>query len=159
MIIGSGLPKFLWAKAIHHSVWLGTRLPTRALPDGLTPLEKAGLPKPILKGVLEWGVTVWVKRLTARKLDPHTTEGHFIGYNEEAKGHHIYWLKKRTVTIEHDMYVDKDAVTSPGDVVFEGEWPVPTQALQSIANPTTNEPIKDKHDDTLQSMPAPIQNR
>jgi hypothetical protein len=52
-------------------------------------------------------------------LDPHAVEGHFIGYDEEAKGYRIYWLTKRTVTIERAVYIDKAAVASPGDVVLD----------------------------------------
>ena len=90
MIIESSLPKFLWAEAVQHSIWLSVRLPTCALSAGITPLKKAGLPKPNLKEILEWGIKIWVKKLTAGKLDPHAIEGHFVGYDEEAKGYHVY---------------------------------------------------------------------
>jgi hypothetical protein len=88
-------------------------------------------------------------------LDPHAVEGHFIGYDEEAKGYRIYWLTKRTVTIERAVYIDKAAVASPGDVMFEGELPVPMQTPQSTtSNLTVNEPIENKCDNTPQSIPT-----
>jgi hypothetical protein len=90
---------------------------------------------------------VWVQKLTAGKLDPHATEGNFVGYDEEAKGHRIYWPKKRTVTVERDVYIDKNAIANPADVVFEGEYPVPAQA-GTTSNSMVNEPIEDKCDNT-----------
>ena len=71
--------------------------------------------------VLEWRVPIWVKRVDAGKLDPHAAEGQFVGYNEEAKGYRIYWAKKRSISVERNVYVDKDAVMEPGDAMFEGE--------------------------------------
>jgi len=58
MIIAAGLLKFLWAEVVHHSMWLGVRTPSRALPEFITPLEKATRFKPNLKGVLEWGILI-----------------------------------------------------------------------------------------------------
>ena len=120
ILIAAGLPCYLWAEAVRHSVWLGTWLPTHALPDGLTPLEHAGFPKPNLKGIPEWGVSVWVKRLGAGKLDPHADEGHFVGYDEEAEGYWVYWALKQRVSIEWDIYVDKGTTLSPGVLFLRG---------------------------------------
>ena len=58
MIIAAGLPKFLWVEAIHHSVWLGAWTPSRALPELITPLEKATGHKSNLQGVLVWGIPI-----------------------------------------------------------------------------------------------------
>ena len=70
MLIPSGLSKNLWAEAVHHSVWIGNRVPSRASKEFIAPIEKATGHKPNLKEVLEWGVHVWVKDLHAGKLDP-----------------------------------------------------------------------------------------
>ena len=55
------------------------------------------------------------------KLDPHAAEGHFVGYDEEAKGYWVYWCDKLSVIVEHDIYIDKDTILKPGDVMFEVE--------------------------------------
>ena len=78
-------------------------------------------------------MSVWVKRLGAGKLDPHADEGHFVGYDEEAEGYWVYWALKQRVSIEWDIYVDKGTTLSPGDVVFEGEWDVPTGVISKPA--------------------------
>ena len=143
MIIAAGLPKFLWAEAIHHSVWIGACTPLCALPEFIMPFEKATRRKPNLKGVLEWGVLIWVKRVDAGKLDPHAVEGCFVRYDEKAKGYHVYWNMKRSVTVECDVYVDKDAILEPGDAVFEGEDPVGSNPNTPVSQPL---PQKEEHD-------------
>ena len=45
MLFGANLPQFLWAEAIHHATWICARVPSRALPGCITPLEKATRPK------------------------------------------------------------------------------------------------------------------
>jgi hypothetical protein len=52
MLIQAKLPKFLWAEAVDHSVWLRNRSSTRALATGKTPYEMATGSKVEL--VLEW---------------------------------------------------------------------------------------------------------
>ena len=84
-----------------------------------------------------WGIPIWVKRADAGKLDPCAVKGCFVGYNEEAKGYWVYWAAKRSVSIECNIYVNKDAVLEPGDVVFEGgepstSFPTPSE----VSNPT-----------------------
>ena len=46
----------------------------------------------------------------AGKLEPQAAKGHFVGYDEESKGFHMYFSKCQSVIIEHDMYFDKDAI-------------------------------------------------
>jgi hypothetical protein len=41
MLLGAGLPPFLWAEAFHHAAWLRARIPSRALPGCTTPIERA----------------------------------------------------------------------------------------------------------------------
>jgi hypothetical protein len=90
--------------------------------------------KPNLKDVLAFGTVVWIKVKDAGKLDPQAVEGHFVGYDEESKGYRIYFLKRRSIIVERDMYFDKDPVVEMGDVVFEGEREETAEA--EISNPT-----------------------
>ena len=121
MIIATGLPKFLWAEAVHYSMWLGVQTLSHALPEFITPLEKATRFKLNLKEVLKWGIPIWVKKANAGKLDPHAIDGRFVGYNKEVKGYHVYWAAKQLVSVERDVNIDKNAVLEPGDVIFEEE--------------------------------------
>ena len=69
MLLGAGLPPFLWAEAFHHAAWLRARIPSRALPGCTTPIERATGRKPNIGKVLVFGTTVWVKVKNAPKLD------------------------------------------------------------------------------------------
>jgi hypothetical protein len=120
MMIGAGLPRNLWAEAVRHDVWLRNRAPTRALPELKTPFEVATGKKPDLSQLCEWGATVWVKRLDAGKLDPRAEEARFVGFDDESKGFRIYWPKKFKVSIERDVYFDKNQALQPDEVSIEG---------------------------------------
>ena len=87
MIFGAKLPQFLWAEAVHHAAWIRARIPSKALPRGITPLEKATGCKLNLNHVLVFGAVVWVKVKDAGKLESQAVEGHFVGYDEESKGY------------------------------------------------------------------------
>ena len=76
-----------------------------------------------------------MKVKNAGKLEPQAVEGHFVGYDEQSKGYRIYFPRRRSVIVEHDVYFDKDAIVDVGDVVFEGE----TEGTE-LSNPTI--PIK-----------------
>jgi hypothetical protein len=121
MLIASGLPKYLWAETKRHAVWLRNRTSTKALPHGKTPYEMATGQKPDLSDLREWGCTAWIKRLHTNKLAPRAEEGRFVGYDTESKGYRIYWPNKKSVSVERDVYFNKDEILSPGTVQIEGE--------------------------------------
>lgn len=120
MLIQSQLPTTLWAEAVRHSVWLRNRAPTRALDGNKTPLEMATGEKPDLSELHEWGSVIWVKILNAGKLEPHAEEVRFVGFDEESKGYRVYWKGKNRISVERDIYFDKNEALLP-DVQIEGE--------------------------------------
>jgi len=142
MMIAAGLPRFLWAEAIHHDVWLCNRAPTRALSITKTPYEVATGMKPDLTNLLEWGIPIWVKILDAGKLDVRADEVRFVGFDEESKGVRVYWPKQRKVSVERDIYVDKSRALLPDEVSIEGVEDVFTNLDTSHKTPaihTTND--------------------
>jgi hypothetical protein len=98
----SGLPHFLWGEAVRHVCWLKNLTSTKALLDK-TPYEAATTRKPDLSTVREWGSVVWVHDPTGSKLDPRAREGRWIGVDEQSKGARVYWLSRRTVSIEQNL--------------------------------------------------------
>ena len=127
MMITAGLPRFLWAKAVHHDVWLHNHTPTCGLNELKTPHEVATGDKPDLSQLCEWGAIVWIKRLDAGKLDPRAEEAHFVGYDKESKGFCIYWPNKCKVSVERDMYFNKNQALEPDEASIEGVEDVFTQ--------------------------------
>jgi hypothetical protein len=84
--------------------------------------------KPYLGGIQEFGVAAYVKDLKAGKLNPHAQKGHFIGYDSESKGFHIYWPEKWTISIEqnvvfnpNDLLMEDDLVIIEDKILNEGE--------------------------------------
>ena len=64
----AGLPKNLWAEAVHFAVWLKNRTSTKAL-GSVTPYERLYNEKPNLANMPEWGQQVWIYNPSGGKLD------------------------------------------------------------------------------------------
>ncbi|THH04537.1 hypothetical protein EW146_g10150, partial [Bondarzewia mesenterica] len=105
LLIASGLPKFLWAATMSHTVWLWNRTGTRTMP-GTTPYEKVHGQKPDLNNLHEWGCKVWVKIEGRNKLEAQADKGCFVGYSAESKGVLVYWPAKRRIGVERNIIWD-----------------------------------------------------
>ena len=99
LLYASSLPKFLWGEAACHVVWLMNHTSTKAV-DSKTPFEAAFGKKPDLRDVHEWGETMWVRIEDGNKLGGRVQEGRWIGIDEQSKGVRVYWLGKKSVTVE-----------------------------------------------------------
>ena len=166
MLIGSGLPRYLWEEAMKHSSWLQNRSGTRAL-AGKIPYEARHGKKPNLAGIQEFGAAAYVKDLSAGKLDSRAQIGRFVGYDSESKGYRIYWPNKRSVTVERnvifnedDVLTKSDHVTIPGDVLSEGERDKIIQHPENNDNPDEAEPQNTPNEinPPVDSIPLPPPN-
>jgi transposase InsO family protein len=99
----SSLPETLWGEALRHATWLKNRTATCAL-DGLTPYQALFGRAPDLSGLQRWGAKVWVHDDSGDKLDVRAREGHWLGFDIEARGHHVYFLTSRSVATERNVY-------------------------------------------------------
>jgi len=82
-------------------------------------------------------------------------EGRFVGYNEEAKGYRIFWAARHSISIERDIYVDKDAVLEPRDVMFEGgNLPTINAMSPEVSNPTVPNSQSNKDTPPPAEMPT-----
>ena len=127
LLLASGLPRYLWEEVMHHSVWLQNWTPACAL-NGKTSYEERHKKNPHLAGIQEFGVAVYVKNLTACKLDSTARLGCFVRYHSESKGYRIYWPDKQSITVERNIIFNESDVLStdttaliPGDALDEGE--------------------------------------
>jgi gag-polypeptide of LTR copia-type/GAG-pre-integrase domain len=102
----SGLPKTLWAEVAAHVVWLLNQTGTKAL-DGITPFEALTGKKPDLRGLHECGSKVWVRLEAGDKLGGHVAEGRWISFDPDSNGIWVYWPKKRSMTVERNVYSDE----------------------------------------------------
>lgn len=78
MLLGQGIPKFLWAEAVSYAVWLKNRLPSRSIP-GHMPYELVHYKHPDLSLAHEFGCEVLVHVEGAMKLDSKAERALFVG--------------------------------------------------------------------------------
>ena len=103
MLHDSGLPKFLWAEAVSHAVYLRNRIWTRAIGDH-TPYELLNGRKPNVGNLQPWGCKVRVHDTGSDKLDARSKVGRWLGFDPDTKdGHRIYWPEKRSVSVERSV--------------------------------------------------------
>ena len=94
MLHESGLPKFLWAEATSHAVYLKNRTWTHTI-GKMTPFELLNGRKPNIKDLHPWGCKVRVHNESGSKLDGHSYIGRWMGFDKETKdGHRVYWAEK-----------------------------------------------------------------
>jgi hypothetical protein len=150
MLFDSKLPKYLWAEAMHHAIWIKNRSPTRAL-DGKTPYEARFRKKPNLANVAPFGTQVWVKIHDAGKLEPRARPGYFVGYDDESTGYRIYFPDTRKVNPEREVIFN---LTKADDTVLvDGPEEPQPEAERTIA---PQRQMADGHDgpDVNKSQPA-----
>ena len=99
----AGLPKSLWAKAIHFAIWVKNCTSTKAL--GLvTPYERLYSEKPNFTNVPEWGQQVWVYNPSSTKLDTQALQAQWVGYDADSThAHQVYWPGKNSVSVESNI--------------------------------------------------------
>ncbi len=138
----------------------------------MTPYEALTGRKPDLSNLHPWGTRVWVHTTGGSKLDGRAKEGRWVGFDEESKGHRIYWEGKRTVTVERsvrfvpetrDVHEEAEDVTLEGEI--EGERPaVPISTTTSA--PTSPQPslratvedvVEDDDDDDVVPAAEPVE--
>jgi Reverse transcriptase (RNA-dependent DNA polymerase)/GAG-pre-integrase domain len=122
MLHDSGLPKFLWAEAVAHAVYIKNRTWTRTI-GNTTPYEIMYGQKPNLANLQPWGCKVRVHRPVESKLEGRSQIGRWMGFDEETKdGHRIYWPEKRKVSVERNVrfnFEPEEVIV--GSLLLEGE--------------------------------------
>ena len=138
------LPKFLWKEALKYAMWIRNRTTTHLL-SGMTPYEAFYGVKPDIGDIHLWGSRVWVRDLTAGKLDPRGREGRFIGYDAESKGCRIYWPSSRSIGVERDLIFEDRPVNSeliflPEPSPMKNRLPAPPAVLPEVPEPPSTQP-------------------
>ena len=87
-------------------------------------------------------------------------EVNFIGYDEESKGYQIYWPKLWKISVEHDIYINKQQVFKLESIQIEGEN-LDLSNAQDGSTPqstaaATPEPKKNESNQDTVSAPVPV---
>ena len=118
MLHDSRLPKALWGEALNYTVYTKNCTLTRAL-DGKTLHEVFWGTKPDIFHLCLWGCELHVHTTSGSKLADRAQIARWVGWDEEANAHRVYWPDRRIVTMECSMHfnvIDADVV-----VLLEGE--------------------------------------
>lgn len=110
MLVEQDLPLKLWAEAVYTSAYLQNRLPSKAIEDDVTPMEKWCGHKPNVSHLRIFGSICYVhipdqKR---RKLDAKAKCGILIGYSNQTKGYRVFLLEDEKVEVSRDVVFQKD---------------------------------------------------
>ena len=65
---------------------------------------------------MEWGSQIWVKKLDVQKVEPRAYEAVFVGYDDKSKEYRVYWPSRQHVSIERDVYFNKNEALLPETV-------------------------------------------
>ena len=121
MLHDSDLPKFLWAEAAQHAVYLKNRTWTRTIGE-TTPYELLNKAKPYLGNLQPWGCKVRVHNAGNSKLDGRSKIGRWMGFDNDTRdGHRVYWPERRTVTVERSVKFNFDDEVVVEVLPLEGE--------------------------------------
>jgi len=110
MLVEQDLPLKLWAEAVYTSAYLQNRLPSKAIEDDVTPMEKWCGHKPNVSHLRIFGSICYVhipdqKR---RKLDAKAKCGILIGYSNQTKGYRVFLLEDEKVEVSRDVVFQED---------------------------------------------------
>ena len=102
------LPLKFWAEAVHTSIYLLNRLPTKSVKQK-TPVEAWSGLKPTAKHLRTFGSIcyVHVPSVKRKKLDQKAKVRIFLGYSSMSKGYRIYNLQSEKLCVSRDVIVDE----------------------------------------------------
>ncbi|PBL01503.1 hypothetical protein ARMGADRAFT_917746, partial [Armillaria gallica] len=107
--------------------------------------------------------TIWVKQLRQGKLQPHADSGRFVSIDDELKGIQVFWPGKCCVSIERNVYFNKNEDLSIETIKIEGEYKTIVNSDKFYATDNTDNSLKEtqnKKDEpaTPQTPPTDTQN-
>ncbi|CAL2228454.1 unnamed protein product [Prunus armeniaca] len=103
------IPYFLWAEAVHTSVYILNRCPTKAW-NNVTPFEACSGRKPRIAHLKVFGSLcyVHVPNEVRHKVEPNSVKGVFVGYATCEKGYRIYYPISKKLTLSRDIIFDEE---------------------------------------------------
>lgn len=110
LLLEKKLPQSFWAEAVHTSLYLLNRLPTKAVNEK-TPIEAWSGIQPSANHLKFFGSICYshVPSVKRSKLEPKGELGIFIGYSSQAKGYRVFNLQTKSISIRRDVVVDEHA--------------------------------------------------
>lgn len=126
MLIESGLPTYLWAEAVQHSVYLRNLVTIRSTK---TPEEALTNTRPDVSHLRPFGCDVWIRREEngLSKLEPRAAKHVFVGFEDGPKAVRYFKRETRQVLVsrnfrfnENHQATDLEVGTSSNGPTLEG---------------------------------------
>ena len=144
MLQGSKLGNQFWADAVHTSIYLLNRSPTKAVRN-VTPEELWSGRKPRIGHLKIFGSTCYmhIPEEKRRKLDNKSKRCIFVGYSDYAKAYRLYDEETNEIIISRDVKFDETqrietSQTNKGkEKVYEEEY-VNTSIIESPSSSNNN---------------------
>lgn len=104
MLSYSKLPKTFWDEALQIANYLQNRSPTKSIQVTKISFELWYKWQPNLSYLKIFGCKayVFIPKETRKKLDPHSQENIFLGYNEESKAYRLMNIQSQQILISRD---------------------------------------------------------
>ncbi|CAL8114289.1 unnamed protein product [Prunus armeniaca] len=104
------MPYFLWAEAVHTSVYILNRCPTKAL-NNITPFKAYSGRKPRIAHLKIFGSLCYVHVPVEcrHKLEPKSFKGVFVGYATCENGYRVFDPLSKKLFLSRDIVFDEEA--------------------------------------------------
>ena len=105
MLAEQDLPLKLWAEAVYTASYLQNRLPSKAIEEDVTPIEKWCGHKPDVSHMRMFGSICYIHipNQKRRKLDVKAKRGVFVGYSNQSKGYRVFILENEKIEVSRDV--------------------------------------------------------
>ncbi|GBE88168.1 Retrovirus-related Pol polyprotein from transposon TNT 1-94 [Sparassis crispa] len=156
MLNDAGLPNTYWGDAVLHAVHILNSVPTRTLPDNLTPHEAYTGNKPSVAHLRVFGCKAYVHvpKEKRQKLDSKTFECTHLGFATNRKAYRLVHRATSRIVESRDVYFDEGTKVAPSritiDVTPTQEAPDARPELPLSPRPPrpTVEDVPDEDEDT-----------
>ncbi|GBE88792.1 Retrovirus-related Pol polyprotein from transposon TNT 1-94 [Sparassis crispa] len=156
MLNDAGLPNTYWGDAVLHAVHILNSVPTRTLPDNLTPHEAYTGNKPSMAHLRVFGCKAYVHvpKEKRQKLDSKMFECMHLGFAANRKAYRLVHRVTGRIVESRDVYFDEGTEVAPSRVTIDV---TPTQEApdarpQLLPSPRpprpTVEDVPDEDEDT-----------
>lgn len=107
-MIGKNLPKTFWAEAVHTTIYILNRCPTKAVWNEI-PFEAWHKKKPVVNHLKIFGSIAYSHISTPNrdKFDEKSEKLIFVGYSDESKGYRLYNPITCKLVVSRDVIFDE----------------------------------------------------
>ena len=114
MLRTSSLDKKFWAEALVTAVYIRNRVPSRSLPQNITPHHRWIGEAPNVSHLRVFGCNCWfvIPKSKLKKLDSRSKAGLMMSYSIQSKGYKIWDIESSKLVVSRDVIFNEPSVNS-----------------------------------------------